>query len=354
MVKKAENILVGISVGDLGGIGREIILKTFEDSRMLELCTPVIFANTKIFSQTNKELKTNVNFHGIDSIERIIHGKINVLNIWKENLTIESGKENKELGKYAVQSIKQATEALKKNKIDVLVTAPISKYSTESEEFKFAGHTQYLNQEIEGEALMLLVSRYLKVGLLTEHISLKEVASNLTEQLIQKKIEILEKSLIQDFGINRPKIAVLGLNPHCGDGGIIGDEDDKIIKPTINKLFDNGHLVFGPFPADGFFGSQSYKKYDVVLATYHDQGLIPFKTISFGQGVNYTAGLTKIRTSPDHGTAFDIAGKQKADESSFREAIYLAIDIFNSRNQYMEISKNPLQISEKKSSRKYD
>jgi len=354
MVKKSENIIVGISVGDLSGIGREIILKTFEDSRMLELCTPVIFANTKVFLHTNKELKTNINFHGIDSINQIIHGKINVLNIWKENITIESGTENKELGKYAVQSIKQATQALRENKIDALVTAPISKYTTESDEFKFAGHTQYLNQELEGEAIMLLVSRYLKVGLLTEHISLKEVSSTLTDSLIEEKIKILEKSLIQDFRINRPKIAVLGLNPHCGDGGIIGDEDDKIIKPTIQNLFDNGHLVFGPFPADGFFGNQSYKKYDAVLATYHDQGLIPFKTISFGQGVNYTAGLNKIRTSPDHGTAFDIAGKQKADESSFREAVYLAMDIFNSRNQYMEISKNPLQISVKKVNQRYD
>jgi len=354
MVKKSKNVVVGISVGDLNGIGREIILKTFEDSRMLEFCTPVVFANTKVFSLTNKELKTNISFHGIDNIDQIVVGKINILNIWKENVVIESGTENKELGKYAVQSIKQATQALKKNQIDVLITAPINKYTAESDEFRFAGHTDYLNQELEGEAIMLLVSQYLKIGLLTEHISLKEVPSKLTETLIRKKIEILEKSLIQDFGINRPKIAVLGLNPHCGDGGIIGDEDDKILKPTIKNLFDQGHLVFGPFPADGFFGNQSYKKHDAVLATYHDQGLIPFKTISFGQGVNYTAGLNKIRTSPDHGTAFDIARKQKADESSFREAVYLAIDIFRARNQYMEISKNPLKISEKKLSHKYD
>jgi len=346
--------VVGISVGDLNGIGREIILKTFEDSRMLEFCTPVVFANTKIFSLTNKELKTNINFHGITNIEHIIAGKINILNIWKEDLVIESGTENKELGKYAVQSVKQATQALKKNLIDVLVTAPINKYTADSDQFPFAGHTDYLNQELEGSALMLLVSRYLKIGLLTEHISIKEVSDKLTETLIREKIEIFQKSLIQDFGINRPKIAVLGLNPHCGDGGIIGDEDDKILKPTIKKLFDNGNMVFGPFPADGFFGNQSYKKYDGVLATYHDQGLIPFKTISFGSGVNYTAGLNKIRTSPDHGTAFDIAGKQKADESSFREAIYLAIDIFRTRNQYMEISKNPLKISIKKPSHKYD
>jgi len=346
--------VVGISVGDLNGIGREIILKTFEDSRMLEFCTPIVFANTKVFSLTNKELKTNISFHGIDNIEHMVAGKLNILNIWKEDTVIESGTENKELGKYAVLSVKQATQSLKKNQIDVLVTAPISKYTAESDEFHFAGHTDYLNQELEGDALMLLVSNYLKIGLLTEHISIKEVSSKFTEALIQKKIEILQKSLIQDFGINRPKIAILGLNPHCGDGGIIGDEDDKILKPTIKKLFDNGCLVFGPFPADGFFGNQSYKKYDAILATYHDQGLIPFKTISFGQGVNYTAGLNRIRTSPDHGTAFDIAGKQKADESSFRQAIYLAIDIFRKRNQYMEISKNPLKISNKKLSYKYE
>lgn len=349
MVKKSENITVGISVGDLNGVGSEIILKTFEDSRMLEFCTPVIFANTKVFSHINKTLGKNVNFNGIDNINQLVFGKINVLNVWRENVNIELGKENRELGKYAVQSFKQAVRALKENKIDVLVTAPINKYTAESDEFKFAGHTEYLNQELEGEALMLLTSEDLRVGLITGHVPLKDVSSRLNETLVRKRVEVLERSLLQDFSINKPKIAILGLNPHCGDGGVIGNEEDKILKPTIQKLFDEGHLVFGPFSADGFFGNESYKKYDAVLATYHDQGLIPFKTLAFGHGVNYTAGLDKIRTSPDHGTAFDIAGKGKADESSFREAIYMAVDIYNSRNRYKEISKNPLKITEKQS-----
>jgi|SRR5690554_354589 len=349
MVKKSENIIVGISVGDLNGIGSEIILKTFEDSRMLEFCTPVIFANTKVFSLINKVLETNISFHGIDNINQLVFGKINVLNIWRENVNIEFGKENQQLGKYAVQSFKQATKALKEGKIDVLVTAPINKHTAESEDFKFAGHTEYLNQELEGEALMLLTSEDLRVGLITGHVPLKDVSSKLDESLIRKRVEVLKNTLIQDFSITKPKIAILSLNPHCGDGGVIGTEDDKILKPTIQKLFDEGYLVFGPFSADGFFGNESYKKYDAVLATYHDQGLIPFKTLAFGQGVNYTAGLDKIRTSPDHGTAFDIAGKGKADFSSFREAVYLALDIYHSRNQHHEISKKPLRITEKQS-----
>lgn len=352
MVKKSENIIVGISIGDLNGIGSEIILKTFEDARMLEFCTPVIFANTKVLSLINKVLETNIYFHGIDNLNQVVFGKINVLNIWKENVTIDFGKENQQLGKYAVQSFKQAVKALKESKIDVLVTAPINKFTAESDEFKFAGHTEYLNQELEGEALMLLTSEDLRVGLITGHVPLKDVSSKLNEELIQKRVEVLEKSLIQDFSINKPKIAILGLNPHCGDGGVIGNEDDKILKPTIQKLFEKGHLVFGPFSADGFFGNESYKKYDAVLATYHDQGLIPFKTLAFGQGVNYTAGLDKIRTSPDHGTAFDIAGKGKADFSSFREAVYLALDIYQARHQYQQISQNPLKITEKQSERR--
>ena len=352
MVKKSENIVLGISIGDLNGIGSEIILKTFEDSRMLEFCTPVIFANTKLFSYINKTLGTNVNFHGIDNLGQLVLGKINVLNIWKENVEIELGVENVQLGKYAVRSFKEATKALKEGKVDVLVTAPINKYTADSDEFKFVGHTEYLDQELEGEALMLLTSDDLRVGLLTGHVPVKDVAYKLNETLIAKRVEVLEKSLIQDFSINRPKIAVLGLNPHCGDHGVIGSEDDTIIRPALRKLFDKGHLVFGPFSADGFFGNEMYKQYDAVLAAYHDQGLVPFKTIAFGHGVNFTAGLNRIRTSPDHGTAFDIAGKGLADHTSFREAVYLAIDVYHSRYLYEEISKNPLKITEKQSESK--
>jgi 4-phospho-D-threonate 3-dehydrogenase / 4-phospho-D-erythronate 3-dehydrogenase len=347
MIKKAENIIVGISIGDLNGIGSEIILKTFEDSRMLELCTPVIFANVKILSFIRKTLNSTVSFQGIDQLDQMVPGKINVLNVWQEGVEINFGANDEKVGKYAITSFQAATKALKQGLIDTLVTAPINKYNIQSDQFKFPGHTDYLNQELEGNALMLMVHENLRVGLLTDHIPLNEVASHLTEALIVQKIETIKNTIIQDFSINKPKIAVLGLNPHCGDGGVIGNEDDSIIKPALKNLFDKGTLVFGPFSADGFFGSHQYEKYDAVIATYHDQGLIPFKTLSFGNGVNYTAGLNKIRTSPDHGTAYDIAGKGIADYNSFKEAVYLAIDVFNSRNNYAEISQNPLKTKEK-------
>ena len=347
MVKKAENIIVGISIGDLNGIGSEVILKTFEDTRMLELCTPVIFANVKIVSFLKKELKLDVAIHGIDKLEQLVVGKINVLNVWREGVNLEFGKNDDVVGSYAIKSFVAATKALKEGLVDVLVTAPINKYNIQSEEFKFPGHTDYLAQELEGDALMLMVSDNLRVGLLTDHVPLNEVAGHLTEELIKKKIETVKQSLIRDFSINKPKIAVLGLNPHCGDGGVIGSEDDAVLKPTLKKIFDKGTLVFGPFPADSFFGSNHYEKYDAIIATYHDQGLIPFKTLSFGRGVNYTAGLDKVRTSPDHGTAYDIAGKNKADFTSFKEAVYLAIDIYKSRIQYQEVSSNPLKLKEK-------
>lgn len=346
-MKKAENIIVGISIGDLNGIGSEVVLKTFEDSRMLELCTPVIFANVKILSFAKKSLDAGMQLHGIDSLDQIITGKINVLNVWKENVNIEYGANDENIGKYAIKSFVAATKALKDGLVDVLVTAPINKYNIQAEDFKFPGHTDYLDQELEGDALMFMVQDNLRVGLITDHIPVNEVSSHLTEALIKKKIETIKKSLIQDFSINKPRIAVLGLNPHAGDGGVIGKEDDEIIKPVIKKMFESGTLVFGPYPADGFFGSNQYEKYDAVIATYHDQGLIPFKTLSFGKGVNYTAGLNKIRTSPDHGTAYDIAGKGLADHNSFKEAVYLAIDIYHSRNEYQIISQNPLKIKEK-------
>lgn len=347
MIKKAENIIVGISIGDLNGIGSEVILKTFDDSRMLELCTPVIFANVKMLSLVKKRFELTTILHGIDKLDQIVIGKINVINIWQEGVELNFGINDENTGKYAIKSFVAATKALKEARIDVLVTAPINKYNIQSENFNFPGHTDYLNQELEGNALMFMVQEDLRVGLFTDHIPLNEVTSHLTEELITKKIETIKQSLIQDFSINKPKIAVLGLNPHCGDGGVIGKEDDAILKPTLKKIFDKGTLVFGPFAADGFFGSNQFEKYDAVIATYHDQGLIPFKTLSFGKGVNYTAGLNKIRTSPDHGTAYDIAGKGIADYNSFKEAVYLAIDIFNSRNEYAEISRKPLKTKEK-------
>ncbi|MCV9930241.1 4-hydroxythreonine-4-phosphate dehydrogenase PdxA [Flavobacterium sp. LS1R49] len=347
MIKNAENIIVGISIGDLNGIGSEVVLKTFEDSRMLELCTPVIFANVKILSFIKKNFTSSAMLHGIDKLDQILPGKINVFNLWREGIDINLGTNDDKVGEYAVKSFVAATKALKEGIVDVLVTAPINKYNIQSETFKFPGHTDYLDQELEGNALMMMVQDNLRVGLLTDHIPLSEVTSHLTEELIERKIQTIKQSLIQDFSINKPKIAVLGINPHCGDGGVIGKEDDAILKPALKKIFDKGTLVFGPFPADGFFGSNQYEKYDAIVATYHDQGLIPFKTLSFGKGVNYTAGLNKVRTSPDHGTAYDIAGKDIADYNSFKEAVYLAIDIFRSRNQYEEISKKPLKIKEK-------
>jgi 4-hydroxythreonine-4-phosphate dehydrogenase len=347
MIKKAENIIVGISIGDLNGIGSEVVLKTFEDSRMLEFCTPVIFANVKIISAIKKTFESTAAIHGIDTLEQIVIGKINVFNVWREHLELNYGTNDDTLGKYAIKSFVSATKALKEGKVDVLVTAPINKYNIQSDDFKFPGHTDYLNQELNGDALMFMVQDNLRVGLLTDHIPVNEVASHLTEQLITQKIETINQSLIQDFSINKPKIAVLGLNPHAGDGGVIGKEDDTLLKPVIKKLFEKGTLVFGPYPADGFFGNSQYEKFDAVIAAYHDQGLIPFKTLSFGNGVNYTAGLDKIRTSPDHGTAFDIAGKGIANHNSFKEAVFLAIDIYNSRNEYVEISNNPLKTKEK-------
>lgn len=347
MTKRPENIIVGISIGDLNGIGSEVILKSLEDTRMLELCTPVIFANVKILSFLKKQLNLNVNLHGIDKVDQILPGKINVLNVWREGVNLEFGKVDENVGSYAVKSFVDATKALKEGTIDVLVTAPINKSNIQSEEFSFPGHTDYLNQELEGNALMLMIQDNLRVGLLTDHVPINEVAKHLTEDLIRKKIQTINQTLVRDFGINKPKIAVLGLNPHSGDNGVIGDEEEKVLKPALKKIFEEGILVFGPYSADGFFGSNQYEKYDAVIATYHDQGLIPFKTLSFGKGVNYTAGLNKIRTSPDHGTGFDIAGKGIADHQSFSEAIYTAIDIFKSRMEYEEMVANPLKTKEK-------
>lgn len=342
MVKIAENIIVGISIGDLNGIGSEVVLKTFEDNRMIELCTPVIFANVKIMSYLKKVYGLTLNFHGIDSIDQLVVGKINVLNVWKESVTIEFGKTDNEVGKYAIRSFFAATKALKENKIDVLLTAPINKYNIQSDKFNFPGHTDYLAKEFNETALMFMIHDNLRVGLLTDHVPVNEVSTHLNEALIFDKVKIVNETLKQDFRIEKPKIAVLGLNPHAGDNGVIGKEDDEIIKPALKKIFDSGVLVFGPYSADSFFGSNQFKQYDAVLAVYHDQGLIPFKTMSFGNGVNYTAGLSKIRTSPDHGTAFDIAGKNIANEDSFRQALYLAIDVFKNRNEYKELTNNPL------------
>lgn len=342
-MKSSENIKVGISIGDLNGIGSEIVLKTFEDARMLELCTPVIFASAKTVSVVKKLLKLELNFHGIDEVSQAVEGKINVVNVWKENVQITFGEENKTAGEYAFRSLEAATQALKEGQIDILVTAPINKHNIQSEQFNFPGHTDYLAKVLEGQSLMFMVSDDLKVGLLTDHVAVKDVAGSITPQLVEKKVTLIYKSLQQDFGISHPKIAVLGINPHSGDQGVIGKEDEEIMKPTLEKLRNNGKMVFGPFSADSFFGSGSYKNFDAIVAAYHDQGLIPFKTLSFGKGVNFTAGLSKVRTSPDHGTAYEIAGKDSADFNSFKEAVYIGIDIFRKREEYLDLTENVLK-----------
>ncbi len=345
MVKHSENIIVGISIGDMNGIGPEVILKTFEDNRMLENCTPVIFANAKIVSFLKKNYNLNQNIQGIDRLDQMIHGKLNVFNVWKEGINLDVGKLDDVVGKYAIQSFSSACKALKENQIQVLVTAPINKYNIQSEEFKFPGHTDYLNKEFTGEALMFMIHEDMKVGLVTDHVPVNEVSSKISTALIENKIKIMNHSLKVDFSINKPKIAVLGLNPHSGDNGIIGKEDLEVIKPALQKSFEKGICVFGPFSADSFFGSNQHLKYDAVLAMYHDQGLIPFKTLSFGEGVNFTAGLNVVRTSPDHGTAYDIADKNCADETSFRNAVYAALDIYNNRKDHKELTSNPLKKS---------
>ncbi|OIQ27699.1 MAG: 4-hydroxythreonine-4-phosphate dehydrogenase PdxA [Bacteroidetes bacterium MedPE-SWsnd-G2] len=347
-MKKEEKIKVGISIGDLNGIGSEIVLKTFEDPRMLEFCTPVIFASVKIMSFFKKHYKIAANFHSIPNADKAVEGKINVVNIWKEHISINFGKEDEKIGEYAVSSLVKATEALKNGGVDVLVTAPINKHNIQSDTFNFPGHTNYLAKELNCDSLMFMVTDDLKIGLLTDHVPVKDVPSHIDKTLIQNKIDTVYNSLIQDFGVTKPKIAVLSINPHAGDNGVIGNEDDEVLKPVLDEIKNSGKLVYGPYSADSFFGSESYKNFDAVIASYHDQGLIPFKTLSFGHGVNYTAGLSKVRTSPDHGTAFEIAGQGKANESSFKEAVFTAIQIFRNRSEHEIYSKSPLKIGGKK------
>lgn len=335
---------VGISIGDINGIGSEIILKAFEDERMLDFCTPIIFAHTKMISFLKKHFKLNLRFQGINSPDKAIEGKINVVNSWKKNPKIEFGQEHKAAGVFSIKSLRAATDALKANHIDVLVTAPIHKNNIQSDDFKFPGHTDFLEQELGGNALMFMVSDTIKVGLLTDHVPVKDVSKYINPERIKQKIQTVKQSLKQDYQINVPKIAVLGINPHTGDNGVIGIEDDEVIRPTLAEINKTEHYVFGPYAADSFFGSKNYKNFDAIIAAYHDQGLIPFKTLSFGQGVNFTAGLNYIRTSPDHGTGFDIAGQGKADASSFSKAVFEAIKIYRNRKEYEQLTENPLKI----------
>lgn len=348
-----EKIIVGISQGDINGIGLEVIIKTFLDPQMLEVCTPVIFGSNKTASFHRKALNIeDFSFNLIKDISEINHKRANIINVYEDDVIIELGAQTEAGGKYALKSLEAAAYALSQNQIDVLVTAPINKENIQSPDFKFPGHTEYLDEKFgTGDSLMFLVSDNLRVAVVTGHIPVTRVAQELTTEKIIKKLQVLNNSLIQDFSVRKPKIAVLGLNPHAGDNGVIGNEEQQIIIPAINKTKDEGMLVYGPYPADGFFGNGTYKNFDAVLAMYHDQGLIPFKTIAFNSGVNFTAGLPIVRTSPDHGTAYDIAGKNMASEESFRRAVYMAIDIYKTRKQYEEITSNPLSISLKKRDR---
>lgn len=348
-----EKIIVGISQGDINGIGLEVIIKTFLDPQMLELCTPVIFGSNKTATFHRKALNIeDFSFHQIRDVAEINHKKANIINVYEEEAHLELGKQTEAGGKYAFKSLEAATNALTQNKIDVLITAPINKENIQSPNFKFPGHTEYLEQKFgAGKSLMLLVSDTLRVAVATGHIPVNRIAQELTVEKLVDKIKLLNQSLIKDFVIRKPRIAVLGLNPHAGDNGVIGNEEQTIIKPAIAKAQEEEIMVYGPYPADGFFGNETYKQFDAVLAMYHDQGLIPFKALAFNSGVNFTAGLPIVRTSPDHGTAYDIAGKNVASEESFRKAVYTAIDIHKARKHYTKASANPLVITPKKRDR---
>ncbi|MBL0305975.1 MAG: 4-hydroxythreonine-4-phosphate dehydrogenase PdxA [Chitinophagaceae bacterium] len=337
--------VIGISCGDLNGIGIELIIKTLSDNRILEHCTPVIFASGKAINFYRKSIpETNFNFQNIKDFSRINSKQVNLFNCWEEEVQITPGQLTDIGGKYAVLSLQTAVAALKQKQIDGLVTAPIHKKNIQTAEFNFTGHTPYL-KNIFGvnDVVMMLCAGDFRVALVTEHVPVSEIAKHITKENIISKLKIINQSLQKDFGIDKPRIAVLGLNPHAGDEGLIGNEEEMIIKPAIKEAKNNNLLVIGPYSADAFFARRSFEKFDAVLAMYHDQGLIPFKTLATGEGVNYTAGLPSIRTSPDHGVAFDIAGKDKADTSSFLTALFECIDIFNRRNGYEESRKNPLR-----------
>lgn len=332
--------IVGITMGDINGIGPEVIIKALSDPHFTKKSVVVIYGSAKVLTFYKKLLKNEeFNFHQIKSVQQGHPKKINLINCWEENIEVNPGIDNKDGGHCSYMALKKATEDLKEGLIQAIVTAPINKKNIQNEEFNFAGHTEFFTQNFgDKESLMLLVSENLRVGVVTGHIPLKDVSMNITKEKLISKIKIFEKSLKKDFGILKPRIAVLGLNPHAGEDGILGSEEIETISPVIEELRKKGMFVFGPYPADGFFGMIQFKKFDGVLAMYHDQGLIPFKTLAFENGINYTAGLSIVRTSPDHGTAYSIAGKNIASESSIREAIFLAWDILKNREEEVIIS----------------
>ena len=343
----SRKLIVGITQGDGNGIGYEVIIKALSDERMLDLCTPVIYGSSKIFGFYKKHIHDvgNINTNVVNSAKDVHAKRVNIVNCLPENVFVEPGQPTPESAKSAMVSLSRAVEDIKAGYIDVLVTAPINKMAMSSEGFGYTGHTEYLEQQFGvDEVAMIMVCDRLKVGVLTGHTALKDVPSQITEEKILKKLRLMKASLQRDFGIDAPKIAVLGLNPHCGDGGLLGSEEKEIIQPAINAANEEGIMAFGPDSSDGFFSLGNYSKFDAVLAMYHDQGLTPFKALAFEDGVNYTAGLPIVRTSPDHGTAYEMAGRDMADPRSMKAAIYAAIDIFNKRADYDELMAGRMTI----------
>lgn len=337
--------VLGITTGDLNGVGPEIIIKTFSDSRFLDMCVPVIFASNKLINYYRKiAVDYPLNFTSTKDLTQLNLKQVNIFNCWEDEVPIQPGALTETGGKYAVRSLMVAAQCLKDGQLDAIVTAPIHKSNTQLPDFPYTGHTPFFKEKFGAkDVLMLLYSHDLRIGLVTEHIPVSKVSQFITKELILSKVQLLRETLVKDFGIDKPKIAILGLNPHAGDEGQIGNEEQTVIRPAIEQLQQQGHVVHGPYSADAFFARHSFSQFDAVLAMYHDQGLIPFKTITQGEGVNYTAGLPVIRTSPDHGTAFDIAGKNIADPSSFREAVFQALDLLKQRRLYAENTANPIR-----------
>ena len=339
-----KKIRVAITHGDTNGVGYEVILKAFEDPQMLELCTPIIYGSPKVAAYHRKVLGLQTNYTVIENAAEARDGRLNLLTVFDDEVKIELGTPAKEAGEAALKALDRAITDYRSGLYDVLVTAPINKKTIQSELFHFCGHTEYIESCLgEGQkALMILMNDTLKVALVTTHLPIKDVAAAITKEAVKEKILLLDSSLKRDFMLTKPRIAVLALNPHAGDDGLLGKEENEVIIPVITELEGKGLQVFGPYAADGFFGSGNYRHFDAVLAMYHDQGLAPFKTLALENGVNYTAGLPIVRTSPDHGTAYDIAGKGVADAQSFREAVYAAIDICRNRQRYDEAHEHPL------------
>lgn len=343
-----HKIKVAVTQGDINGIGYEVILKTFQDNRILDLCTPIIYGSPKVGAYHRKALNIgNFSLSTIKQPEEANPKRVNIINCNDDAVRVELGKSTDIAGEASFKALEIAVHDLMENRVDVMVTAPINKKNIQSDKFNFPGHTEYLKSKFEAdEVLMIMVSDIMKIGIATGHIPVSDISSVLSKELLISKLRVLNKSLIEDFAIRKPRIAVLGLNPHTSDEGLIGNEEKEIIIPAIGEAKKENILAIGPFAADGFFGSENFVKFDAILAMYHDQGLIPFKALTFDSGVNYSAGLPIIRTSPDHGTAYEIAGQNLASESSFRNALYLALDLFRNRTEYESLTSNPLESAE--------